>query len=242
MQNMNIEEICDSLDNSYEEIRRRFLEICERGSLEEFVAFENCMCRYKNCSYRIQINHILPLNFLEQGYLSLCYRGEFFIADKLKEIYPDIDDIPKRENVFYFFCAFGNLATAKIMYAKWPDICQKDIYSLFISVCEQGMLDAAKWIKEIRPEIDLYKNNNEAFVVACRRGRLDIAQWLKECCPNISHQIYNDVFINACAFGNIAIAKWIKDLPLELDRDMLNSYGRDPMIARNPEIAALFNY
>jgi hypothetical protein len=71
----------------------------------------------------------------------------------------------------------------------------------------------AQWLHQIKPEINISANNNEAFKSACFYGNLVMAQWLYQIKPEINIYADNDyVFKTACKKNNLHIAQWLCNL------------------------------
>ena len=88
----------------------------------------------------------------------------------------------------------------------------------FTSVCENGHLGAAKWLKQNFPRINVRTRRDYAFRLACENGHLRVAQWLKQTFPGIDHRAKgDDAFRHACAQGHLEVAKWLKGTFPDID-------------------------
>ena len=80
----------------------------------------------------------------------------------------------------------------------------------FKFACLFGYLNVAKWLIEIKPDIDISSENNYAFRTACYNGNLNLAKWLLEIKPNIDISIENYyIFRSACNNGVVKVPKWL---------------------------------
>ena len=50
----------------------------------------------------------------------------------------------------------------------------------FMTVCRNGHLEVAKWLLEVKPDINISAYNDYAFRCACEYGHLELAQWLAD--------------------------------------------------------------
>jgi len=78
---------------------------------------------------------------------------------------------------------------------------------VFSITCENGHLDVAKWLYEIKPDIDISVYYEFAFKNSCKNGHLDVAKWLYEIKPDIDISCIdiNDIY-------NHQIIKWLDSL------------------------------
>jgi hypothetical protein len=53
----------------------------------------------------------------------------------------------------------------------------------FRCACENGHLELAQWLYQIKPTINISAYNEEAFRLACSYGHFDVAQWLQSLTP-----------------------------------------------------------
>ena len=94
----------------------------------------------------------------EKAFLYACYTGNLNIAKRVFEMgYEDKYSSYAR----YYFNVF--LADKKCI--------------VFRNVCKLGHLNVAKWLLEIKPEINTW-TINFAFRLACQNNRLEVAKWL----------------------------------------------------------------
>tara|TARA_Y100000389_G_C17460340_1_gene521226 strand:- start:214 stop:975 length:762 start_codon:yes stop_codon:yes gene_type:complete len=113
-------------------------------------------------------------------------------------------------------CAKGNLDLLKWMIDNDSTNCihisgtrwNKE-YPFKVS-CANGHLDVSKWLLEIKPDINISVDCEDAFRYACREGHLDIAKWLYEVKPNIDISVcFYEPVRYACGYGYLELAKWL---------------------------------
>ena len=56
--------------------------------------------------------------------------------------------------------------------------------STFIFMCKNGHFEMAKWILQMKPNIDISDEYEDAFNNACQNRHFEIAQWLLKMKPN----------------------------------------------------------
>ena len=86
---------------------------------------------------------------------------------------------------FLTFIHNGKLAEIQTFYEQYKlhiNISADD-EEAFIDACENGNLDVAQWLYQIKPTIDISAKKKEAFRKACENGHLDVAQWLQTLMP-----------------------------------------------------------
>ncbi len=119
---------------------------------------------------------------------------------------------------------------------------QKVIHKVFCKICKEAgsryrhdedMLNYAKWLVEIRPDIDISADNEKAFRSACgKRGEeyrwvsgtpdeppnFDLMKWLLKIKPDIDISADNEyAFYRACVYGRIDIAEWLLHLKPDIN-------------------------
>jgi len=93
-----------------------------------------------------------------------------------------------------------------LVWIKDPFICTLILYNgclnidkLFRNACKIGHLDFAKWLLNIKSDINISAQNEYAFRITCFNGHLDIAKWLLDIKPDIDTTSCNDMaFRYAC--------------------------------------------
>ena len=53
----------------------------------------------------------------------------------------------------------------------------------FAEACKTGNIDAAKLLLELKPNINISAENEDAFRWACKNGHLHVAQWFQSLNP-----------------------------------------------------------
>ena len=62
--------------------------------------------------------------------------------------------------------------------------------------CENGHLHVAKWLLQIKPNINISAKNEHAFRWACKNGRIHVARWLSTLNSSYQVQIRNNNIIS----------------------------------------------
>jgi hypothetical protein len=92
--------------------------------------------------------------------------------------------------------------------------------------------DAIDW--QIKHDIDIHMNKEEAFRSACEKGYLGIVKYLIEKCesstskyfPPIDIHTYNeDAFVGACAKGSLCVVKYLAELYM-FNTKLGHNYGK----------------
>lgn len=114
------------------------------------------------------------------------------------------------EEQFFDLILNGSLQEIQEFYNNNPSINISDYVYAFCSACGYGRLEVAKWLLEVKPDIDISADDENAFCCVCAHGHLHAAKWLLEIKPDIV--ISNMAFFNACRYKNIDIALWLSKL------------------------------
>jgi hypothetical protein len=133
-------------------------------------------------------------------------------------------ELKSPNSVIILFFVVGHIAINEMAFvAIAPNATEFDltVYNevTFNYACGSGYLEMAKWLLQINPKINIYKNNAWSFSMSCRKGQLQIAQWLWHDVPKIHDFIlYDDVFENTCIVydKDPKIAMWLLDIRPEI--------------------------
>ena len=116
---------------------------------------------------------------------------------------------------FLTFIHNGKLAEIQTFYEQYKlhiNISADD-EEAFIDACENGNLDVAQWLYQIKPTIDISVDQEAAFCYACQNGHLDVAQWLYQIKPTIDISAKKkEAFRKACENGHLDVAQWLQTL------------------------------
>ena len=85
---------------------------------------------------------------------------------------------------------FGCLDILKYFLQKFPGAIQHININSLIDACKHNRLNIAKYIVELKPDIDIKYKNNLIFRDTCANGNLEIAKWLYD-------TFHNDIDIHA---------------------------------------------
>lgn len=168
-------------------------------------------------------------NIFKQLYLNMTdddVRRTILVYDCKKTIINEQkNSCEQDEFVFICACLSGNLLIAKSIHANKPNIniSANNDYAFRIA-CENGHLEVAQWLYEIKKEINI----EIAFIFACENGHLDIAQWLLEIKPSIKNlDDYVTAFENACENAKLDVAKWLFEVNPCDDMHKVNNFIRN---------------
>ena len=90
--------------------------------------------------------------------------------------------------------------------------------NLFIFLCKNGNIEIAKFLFQIKPDINISINEEEIFRQACKNGNIEIAKFLFQIKPDINISINEEeIFKQACYNGNIEIAKWLLQIKPDIN-------------------------
>ena len=66
---------------------------------------------------------------------------------------------------------------------------------------------------QVKPNINISAENEDAFCMACENCHLDVCQWLLQQKPTINISAYNELaFREACINVHLHIAQWLQSL------------------------------
>ena len=82
----------------------------------------------------------------------------------------------------------------------------------------------AKYLLEIKPDINLQIDNDSIFCGCCNRGQLRVIKWLYSIIPNLTPIAkYEHSICGACYGGYLHVAKWlmknVENLDIKVDND-----------------------
>ena len=144
--------------------------------------------------------------------------------------YGSSDSISLLNNAFGQACCYGNLNIADLLLRKrdtyqFIDI-STDYEYAFRMACENGHLEVAQWLLQVKPNIQVDALNEWAFRNACMMRHLKVAKWLLQVKPDIDISVKNeDAFRLACANGHLEVAKWLLQIKPNIQVDALNEWA-----------------
>tara|TARA_B100000886_G_scaffold338830_1_gene302594 strand:+ start:3934 stop:4932 length:999 start_codon:yes stop_codon:yes gene_type:complete len=119
---------------------------------------------------------------------------------------------------FEILCRNGRLNQAKNLLERHQE--EIDIEAndnkAFVTSCTYGQIHIAKWLYELRPNMNVSAHDNNAFVLSCKYGYYDIVTWLYDKVRNIDDYI-EESFELTCITGKIKILKWLLEKKPDLD-------------------------
>jgi hypothetical protein len=122
-------------------------------------------------------------------------------------------------------CNNRDLDALKQIYQENPDSINFWAESIFRLSCELTYFPIAKWIYEIKPDINISTNDDMPFRCACTRG-LEFAKWLYERKPDINISAQNEeAFRNACEFGHLDLAQWLYQIKPDINISADDDYA-----------------
>jgi len=112
---------------------------------------------------------------------------------------------------------------------------------IFCSVCSKGYLDIAKFLLEIKPDIDISIRGEEPIKRACEKGHLEIVKYLLQIKPDINLSISNNKpFIYSCKSGKLELVKFL--FYLNNIKDNKNILLTDKCFTKSFEYICEFGY
>lgn len=182
----------------------------ELGLCEDVIRWE--ICKYLVDWEKVLINKI-GVDWRENidQCIHYCARyGEFDIVKWLRKVSSIEETSSSDDLILWWSCIYNRLDIVTWLY----NICRynnSSNESVFITCCNYGVIDVAKWFYKNK-KVNVYTENNKAFRGSCHNGHLDIAKWLfaisssehKEI--NIKNDIsLREIYVN----GHLDVAEWL---------------------------------
>lgn len=200
---------------------------------------------------RQESNVEYPIKIWEKAFIWSCNYGKLDVIKWIYSIKPDIninanegddddDDHGDSDiNGFTMACLRDKLDVAKWLLEidSVKTLSGIDTFNTFAFVCKYKKfhnkydnthfdpLPILKWLLEIKPDINISANNEQAFYNACYNGSLEIAKWLLEIKPDINISIDNDyIFRNSCngIYTNESTIKWLLEIKPDINIEANN--------------------
>jgi hypothetical protein len=129
--------------------------------------------------------------------------------------------------LFYDAVISGDLTVVQnIMNIQNDTIYMSDIKDAFKLSCRVGHLNVAKWLYEIKPNMNISMYDDYVFKTACSMGYLNMAKWLYEICPTINISAENEfAFRHTCSGGHLNVAKWLYEICPTINISAENNYA-----------------
>ena len=188
-----------------------------------------------------------PLYIWEFAFMWSCMHGKLDIVKWIYSVKPEINinadcgnnDDAGHENAnvngFTMACTYGKLDVAKWLleidpiktlsgideFDTFAYVCKERKYSNDIAGNSYDPILILKWLLEIKPDIDISKNNEMAFYYACMYSNVDTAKWLLQIKPDINISIDNDYIFRNCS-SDLEIIKWLLEIKPDIDIEMNN--------------------
>jgi hypothetical protein len=192
-----------------------------------------------------------PMYIWEFTFMWSCKYGKLDVVKWIYSVKPDIninadcgynDDNGYDEsciNGFTMACIEGNLDIAKWIFEidsvktlsgietfnTFPLVCKYKKYYNNYDNTHFDPIPILKWLLEIKPDIDISANNEEAFYNACYNGSIETAKWLLEIKPDINISVNNDYIFRECCYGgntDVTIIKWLLEIKPDINIEANN--------------------
>lgn len=116
-------------------------------------------------------------------------------------------------------CADGNIELVKALFEHQPAMSEKAILETFQTVCKNGYMEIARFLKQIEGE-QMLCNDSCAFELACENGHLELAIWIH---TNATIHFYVYLLFNkVCANGHWHVAHWLKQIQYRIGVTIFN--------------------
>ena len=86
---------------------------------------------------------------------------------------------------------FYNINLNKDILYYDKSVCDYFYESVFRITCKHGHLDICKWLLQIKPNINISANEEEAFCLACNNNHIDVCNWFQSIKPYLYVFNYN---------------------------------------------------
>lgn len=121
--------------------------------------------------------------------MELCDSGDLIGSQEYLRLNPEVI-IDAWNDMAFRHCCYKAHLKQYLQIAKWLFQVYKErnkqihmIEMLFRDVCHYGVLEVAKWLLEIKPDMDICFEDNAPFRLALEVGNMDIAKWLQQIRP-----------------------------------------------------------
>ena len=119
---------------------------------------------------------------------------------------------------FIELCNKGSLEKVKTEVKKNSNLNLTSFKKAFCNTCINGHLEIAKWLLEIKPDINVSIDDEQLFYNTCINGHLKVAKWLLKIKPDINISINDEyTFSNTCENGHLKVAKWLLEIKPDIN-------------------------
>jgi hypothetical protein len=147
----------------------------------------------------------------------LCKESKYIEIYKLIRL---SDCIIFKRLCFDYACKHGYIDIAQWIFNNYfvdyssNEYFSEYLYGLLYHVCDNGHLEIAKWLVQIKP--DIFQNDYIShFNLACKKGYFHIAQWICEIIKKMGKKIdISSSFHSALNDKQYRVAKWLIDLAI----------------------------
>lgn len=122
-------------------------------------------------------------------------------------------------------CERGDLETIQLIATRNFSYVVAGINLYFVNACTFGHLHIAKYLLQLKPDLDVCLLLNTPAKTACENGQLHVVEWLLETNPNIIHiSKHWTTFMFACINNHLHVAKWLFQLNPNINICHNNNY------------------
>lgn len=157
----------------------------------------------------------------DYAFSTACTNGHLDMAKWILSLKPEISVTIEDNVIFRKSCYYGHLNVAKwlLTLISQDSLDKMDWDQLFSNVCSGNQYEVARWLVELRPNIDIAYEKHVNFVYAVEKGNQKMIEWIYQLDPECVYSV--EAFITCCTQGHIQLSKWLNSFNQTWDDNII---------------------